>query len=118
MSPNQQDNGQQSRSWREGSSASASGRDSSSKAKSDEWTDVQDPNERRKIQNKLAQRRFRKSVIFLLQLVSIEGTQHNPVTGQEDQVGVGPVEARDYCARSAWLFFLFDDDFCRERSFN
>ncbi|KAH7402044.1 hypothetical protein DE146DRAFT_452197 [Phaeosphaeria sp. MPI-PUGE-AT-0046c] len=29
------------------------------RTKSDEWSDIQDPNERRKIQNKLAQRRFR-----------------------------------------------------------
>lgn len=39
--------------------SSASGRDQSS-SKSDEWSEVKDPNERRKIQNKLAQRRFRK----------------------------------------------------------
>jgi hypothetical protein len=30
-------------------------------AGSDEWSEIQDPGERRKIQNKLAQRRFRKS---------------------------------------------------------
>jgi len=35
---------------------------STSKSKSDEWSDVKDPNERRKIQNKLAQRRFRDKV--------------------------------------------------------
>lgn len=33
-----------------------------SRTKSDEWSEVKDPNERRKIQNKLAQRRFRKSI--------------------------------------------------------
>jgi hypothetical protein len=37
------------------------------KAKSDEWSDITDPNERRKIQNKLAQRRFRK---FMFRVVS------------------------------------------------
>ncbi|KAF2644195.1 hypothetical protein P280DRAFT_356744, partial [Massarina eburnea CBS 473.64] len=31
-----------------------------SKPRLDEWTEVQDPSERRKIQNKLAQRRFRE----------------------------------------------------------
>lgn len=39
--------------------ASATRRDSVG-AGSDEWSDIQDPGERRKIQNKLAQRRFRK----------------------------------------------------------
>ncbi|KAK3197178.1 hypothetical protein GRF29_1536g891187 [Pseudopithomyces chartarum] len=41
--------------------SSASGRDQSA-SKSDEWSEVKDPNERRKIQNKLAQRRFRDKV--------------------------------------------------------
>lgn len=41
-----------------GGSSSSSGRDQS-RSKSDEWSEVKDPNERRKIQNKLAQRRFR-----------------------------------------------------------
>ncbi|KAF2185045.1 hypothetical protein K469DRAFT_169448 [Zopfia rhizophila CBS 207.26] len=58
MSQNQQGGEQQSRS--RGGSAT-SGRDSS-KPKSDEWSDVKDPSERRKIQNKLAQRRFRDKV--------------------------------------------------------
>jgi hypothetical protein len=39
--------------------SSGSGRDSA-RSKSDEWSEVKDPNQRRKIQNKLAQRRFRK----------------------------------------------------------
>lgn len=43
-------------------SPSTTGRESS-KTKSDEWSDVTDPNERRKIQNKLAQRRFRKFIV-------------------------------------------------------
>ncbi|KAF2265615.1 hypothetical protein CC78DRAFT_543144 [Lojkania enalia] len=59
MSQNQQATGQQSTSSRSGSSAP--GRDSS-KPKSDEWSDIKDPGERRKIQNKLAQRRFRDKV--------------------------------------------------------
>lgn len=33
-----------------------------SRSRSDEWSEVKDPNERRKIQNKLAQRRFRDKV--------------------------------------------------------
>ncbi|KAJ4344568.1 uncharacterized protein N0V89_012312 [Didymosphaeria variabile] len=41
--------------------SSSSGRDPS-RSKSDEWSEVKDPNERRKIQNKLAQRRFRDKV--------------------------------------------------------
>jgi hypothetical protein len=45
-----------------GDSPSATAKDSSSKL-SDEWSEVKDPNERRKIQNKLAQRRFRKYII-------------------------------------------------------
>ncbi|KAF2740412.1 hypothetical protein EJ04DRAFT_531052 [Polyplosphaeria fusca] len=59
MSQSQGSSGQQARSSRGGSSASS--RDSG-KSKSDEWTEVKDPNERRKIQNKLAQRRFRDKV--------------------------------------------------------
>lgn len=39
--------------------SSTTGRDSA-RSKADEWSDVKDPNERRKIQNKLAQRRFRE----------------------------------------------------------
>ncbi|KAF2474607.1 uncharacterized protein BDR25DRAFT_214710 [Lindgomyces ingoldianus] len=58
MSQNQQSSGQQSTSPRGGSSSS--GRDSKSKA--DEWSEIKDPSERRKIQNKLAQRRFRDKV--------------------------------------------------------
>ncbi|OAL49219.1 hypothetical protein IQ07DRAFT_512719 [Pyrenochaeta sp. DS3sAY3a] len=34
----------------------------SSRTRSDEWSEVKDPGERRKIQNKLAQRRFRDKV--------------------------------------------------------
>ncbi|KAF1943651.1 hypothetical protein EJ02DRAFT_443170 [Clathrospora elynae] len=40
---------------------SAIGRESPG-AKSDDWSDVNDPGERRKIQNKLAQRRFRDKI--------------------------------------------------------
>ncbi|KAH6866785.1 hypothetical protein BKA58DRAFT_388623 [Alternaria rosae] len=36
--------------------------DESSEAGPDDWSDIKDPNERRKIQNKLAQRRFRDKV--------------------------------------------------------
>ncbi|KAF2831944.1 hypothetical protein CC86DRAFT_83543 [Ophiobolus disseminans] len=43
-----------------GAESSTTGRDS--RTKSDEWSEVKDPNERRKIQNKLAQRRFRDKV--------------------------------------------------------
>lgn len=57
MSQNQNASGQQSRSSRGGSSTP--GREPS-RSKADEWSEVKDPNERRKIQNKLAQRRFRK----------------------------------------------------------
>ncbi|KAF1953966.1 hypothetical protein CC80DRAFT_418665 [Byssothecium circinans] len=56
MANNQQADSQRGTSARGGSSAPT--RDSS-KSKVDEWSEVQDPNERRKIQNKLAQRRFR-----------------------------------------------------------
>lgn len=56
MSQSQQNSGQQSMARAE---SSRSGRDSS-RSKGDEWSDVKDPNERRKIQNKLAQRRFRE----------------------------------------------------------
>src|SRR3954462_1912626 len=56
MSQNQQSSGQQSR---QTGDSSRSGKEPS-KGKSDEWSDVKDPSERRKIQNKLAQRRFRK----------------------------------------------------------
>jgi hypothetical protein len=45
-----------------GDSPSATAKDMSRKL-SDDWSDVKDPNERRKIQNKLAQRRFRKCTI-------------------------------------------------------
>jgi hypothetical protein len=57
MSQDQQGSGQQPRSAR--GSSSTPGRDSS-KGRSDEWSEVTDPGERRKIQNKLAQRRFSK----------------------------------------------------------
>lgn len=59
MSPTQQSSTQQAGSSR--GESSTSGRDTS-KAKSDEWSEIQDPSERRKIQNKLAQRRFRDKV--------------------------------------------------------
>ncbi|KAF2710487.1 hypothetical protein K504DRAFT_263558 [Pleomassaria siparia CBS 279.74] len=55
-SPHLQASGQASR-----GQSSASGRDSSN-GKSEEWSDINDPNERRKIQNKLAQRRFRDKI--------------------------------------------------------
>jgi hypothetical protein len=54
MSHNQQSSGHQ---GRRGDASK-----DSSKGKSDEWSEVKDPNERRKIQNKLAQRRFRDKV--------------------------------------------------------
>ncbi|KAF1996079.1 hypothetical protein P154DRAFT_444076 [Amniculicola lignicola CBS 123094] len=59
MSQNEQTTGQQSTS--SGAGSPGSGRDSS-KGRSDEWAGIQDPGERRKIQNKLAQRRFRDKV--------------------------------------------------------
>ncbi|KAF2112449.1 hypothetical protein BDV96DRAFT_497837 [Lophiotrema nucula] len=61
MSQNQQNSEQQTRSSRGGSASSSAGREQT-KAKADEWAEVQDPGERRKIQNKLAQRRFRDKV--------------------------------------------------------
>ncbi|PSN60366.1 hypothetical protein BS50DRAFT_604677 [Corynespora cassiicola Philippines] len=59
MSQNQQASGQQSTSPREGSLTPGT---DTSRSRSDEWSDVKDPSERRKIQNKLAQRRFRDKV--------------------------------------------------------
>ncbi|OAG00381.1 uncharacterized protein CC84DRAFT_1180402 [Paraphaeosphaeria sporulosa] len=59
MSQNQATGNQSIMSTRGGSSSS--GRDQS-RSKPDEWSEVKDPNERRKIQNKLAQRRFRDKV--------------------------------------------------------
>jgi hypothetical protein len=56
MSQNQQTSDQQSR----GRVESPNPRGEASRAKGDEWSEVKDPSERRKIQNKLAQRRFRK----------------------------------------------------------
>ena len=58
--------GQQPSSQQSGSSKdepSASGKESS-RTKSDNWFEVKDPSERRKIQNKLAQRRYSKYFIF------------------------------------------------------
>jgi hypothetical protein len=57
MSQNTQASGQQSR---ESRGVSSSSDREPSKSKSEEWTGVEDPSERRRIQNKLAQRRFRK----------------------------------------------------------
>ncbi|KAL5393902.1 hypothetical protein PMIN06_008177 [Paraphaeosphaeria minitans] len=59
MSQHQPTSSQSTMSTRGGSSSS--GRDQS-RSQSDEWSEVRDPNERRKIQNKLAQRRFRDKV--------------------------------------------------------
>jgi hypothetical protein len=53
-----------------------------SKTKSDEWSDVMDPNERRKIQNKLAQRRFRKS-IFIHVTCSIDFIQETKLKSRK-----------------------------------
>lgn len=57
MSQGQQSSSQQSETAK--GEPSDTGRETSS-TKSDEWSDINDPSERRKIQNKLAQRRFRK----------------------------------------------------------
>lgn len=59
MSQSQDTSGQQSRSSR---GASLSPPTEGGRSKSDEWSEVKDPGERRKIQNKLAQRRFRDKV--------------------------------------------------------
>lgn len=58
MSQNQQTSDQQSK----GRVESPRPRGEASQAKGDEWSEVKDPSERRKIQNKLAQRRFREKV--------------------------------------------------------
>lgn len=56
MSQGQQSSPNQPASSKGGSSVTAE----SPEARPDDWSDVKDPSERRKIQNKLAQRRFRK----------------------------------------------------------
>ncbi|XTI86730.1 hypothetical protein V2W45_1329516 [Cenococcum geophilum] len=56
MSQNQQTSDQQSGGRAESPKGEAS------RAKGDEWSEVKDPSERRKIQNKLAQRRFHRSL--------------------------------------------------------
>jgi hypothetical protein len=60
MSENQLDGDEQSRAQGDGLTSREEPTRSSSRPRGDEWSDVKDPNERRKIQNKLAQRRFRK----------------------------------------------------------
>ncbi|CAO2649005.1 Nn.00g099540.m01.CDS01 [Neocucurbitaria sp. VM-36] len=59
MSQGQQSSSQQSETTK--GEPSDTGRETSS-INSDEWSDIKDPSERRKIQNKLAQRRFRDKV--------------------------------------------------------
>lgn len=59
MSQNQTGSEQQGKASRDGSPTTAQ---DSSRTRSEEWSEVKDPNERRKIQNKLAQRRFRDKV--------------------------------------------------------
>jgi hypothetical protein len=51
-----------------------------SRTKPEEWSDVKDPNERRKIQNKLAQRRFRKSTTKNVHLSAIKGINRSQGT--------------------------------------
>ncbi|CAN9100040.1 hypothetical protein CC77DRAFT_1060880 [Alternaria alternata] len=58
MSQGQQSSPNQPASSKGGSSVTAE----SPEARSDDWSDVKDPSERRKIQNKLAQRRFRDKI--------------------------------------------------------
>jgi len=62
MSQNQQTGDEQSRARGDSSKPKGEASRSSSRSKGDEWSDVKDPSERRKIQNKLAQRRFRDKV--------------------------------------------------------
>ncbi|KAF2280948.1 uncharacterized protein EI97DRAFT_454175 [Westerdykella ornata] len=62
MSREERTGGPQSRSSPSGSTTSApSGRNASTN-RAEEWSGVEDPSERRKIQNKLAQRRFREKI--------------------------------------------------------
>lgn len=54
-----------------GSSKSSSGKTGGKKAQKDDWSGVNEPDERRRIQNRLAQRKFRMSPSLLTSYISI-----------------------------------------------